>query len=121
MVNVKELRPGTCILYRNKPYKVKRMELVTVGTHCHTKNKVEMEGIIEKDSQVAVFASHENLEEVDIPRKRAQVISKQDNKMQIMDSVSFETFDSASDLELSEGDEVIYVAYNGKIIILEKS
>ena len=63
------------------------------------------------------------MEKLDIQKKHATVIAKNPAGVQIMDPVSFETFDAAVDEslgELSEGDDIIYFSYNNEIKILEK-
>jgi translation elongation factor P/translation initiation factor 5A len=61
---------------------------------------------------------------VDIVKKTAQVISKNTDNVQIMDAVSYETFDAEVDDDLkkllSEGDHVIFINYNNLVKVLEK-
>ena len=58
-----------------------------------------------------------------IARKTGQIISKADNKVQIMDNVSYETLDASAPEELhnelNEGDQVIFVDFKGNIQIIE--
>ena len=53
----------------------------------------------------------------DIKKKTGQVIAKMPDKLQIMDTHSYETFDGSADAELigqaNEGDEVIFVDFEG--------
>ena len=61
---------------------------------------------------------------VEIIKKEGQVVSKTDDKVQIMDNVSYETLDGTAPKELlnelNEGDQVTFIDFNGNIQILEK-
>ncbi len=64
------------------------------------------------------------IEELDIIRKSAQVISKLPDKVQIMDMHSYQTIDADVDEELlnelNEGDEVTFIEVEGNARVLEK-
>jgi len=122
MASMEELKKGDYFLHRGEPYLVRRNEIVTVGTHCHKKNKVDAVALFSGRQELLTEHPGNKAELLDIKRKSAQVISKGGNTMQLMDTISFETFDAEAkqDMELSEGDTVIYVSYLGRTTILEK-
>ena len=124
MRSVKDIKPGDVISYKGKPYKIKSKVNVTVGTHCHTKVRIEMEGLFDKKGEVEAFPTHAQVEEVEVIRKKGQVISKLPAHIQVMDFVSYETFDATAAPELFDavnvGDEVTFLQYEGKNIIVDK-
>jgi translation initiation factor 5A len=124
MAEASELSAGMYILYRDEPLKVVRKEIVTFGTHCHSKLKIMTQGLQGKGEKVLTMAHTDKVEILDITRKGGTVLAKVGNKVQIMDSHSYETVDADADpnilAELNEGDEVTFVSYSGKTIILEK-
>jgi translation elongation factor P/translation initiation factor 5A len=121
MKPVKELQKGDYILHRGEPYRVLNKENVTFGTHTHTKLKVAVEGLFSGGSEILTLMPHSNVEDVDIIRKKGQVIALQ--PLQVMDLVSYETFNATSDEELlqqlHEGNEVTFVEFNGTVKVLE--
>lgn len=119
-----EIKKGQHFEYQNNIWRVTKKEVVAVGTHSHTKIKIyakPMEGGGEKNF---IFAHQDKIEYLEITRKTAQVISKTPDAVQIMDNVSFETFDAKCEKglldEINEGDAVIFVDVKGITQILEK-
>jgi len=123
MASYEDLNKGDYFLHRGEPYLVKRNEIVTVGTHCHKKNKVDIVGLFSGKGELLTEHPGNKVEMLDIKRKVAQVISKSPSTLQLMDTVSFETFDAQAKPEMpfSEGDYVFYVSYEGRSIILERA
>ena len=124
MSTASELERGTYFIYNNEPVKVLRKEVIVVGTHSHSKLKFFIQGLNEKSERSVNFHHTDKVEIVDIVRKLGQIIAKTNNKMQIMDMVSYETLDAnvSADLfnELNEGDQVTFVEVNGNVQIIEK-
>jgi len=124
MTEVKKLGKGSYILHKNEPYIVKLSQTVVTGTHTHTKVKLTIQGLFSRTNDSVVFSPHETVEEVDIVRKKAQILSKQGASSQIMDLVSFETKNAeiGPDLEneIKEGDEITYIEFNNKVKVIEK-
>ncbi|MBN2454397.1 hypothetical protein JXB11_02520 [Candidatus Woesearchaeota archaeon] len=122
MKNVKELQKGEYLLNRGEPYRLVSRENVTCGTHTHTKLKLTVQGLFSGSTEVLTVMPHSNVEDVEIIRKKGQVIAK--SPLQVMDTVSYETFDANASGEvlegLTEGDEVTFVEFNGKVMVLEK-
>src|SRR3989338_2568901 len=100
MASASELEKGKYFLFNDEPVKVTRKEIVTVGTHCHTKLKVFFQGLNSKGEKMQTFSHGDKVEMLDIQRKQAQVVSKSNNKVQIMDTVTFETLDAVTTPEL---------------------
>ncbi len=124
MTTAKELKTGTYIKLNNEIVKVIRKEVVAYGTHSHSKTKLFVQGLLSKGEKSVNMNHHDNVETVDIIRKEGQIISKLNDKVQIMDKISYETVDAEVDKELSdelnEGDNVTFINFEGKVSVLEK-
>lgn len=122
MASASDLDRGKCFLYKGKVVKVDKKELVAYGTHCHSKLKFYVEDVFTGKQESMTMAHQDNVELVDVMKKKATVLSK--NPLQIMDIVSFETKEAEADPELleqiNENDIVIFVDYKGKVRVTEK-
>ncbi|MBW2966431.1 hypothetical protein KY342_04985 [Candidatus Woesearchaeota archaeon] len=123
MTDLKKLKKGNYIIYEGEPCVIKDLKFVVYGTHSHTKAKIELEGLFSGKKIQTSLPLHEQLQETDIIRKCATVISKQKDKIQIMDTVNFETLDANIDSNLSEqaieGDNVTYIQHGNSIKVIE--
>lgn len=124
MTEAKDLKAGDYIKLNNEIVKVIRKEVVAYGTHCHSKNKLFLQGLISKGQKIVNMSHSDKVETVEVIRKEGQVISKMPDKVQIMDNVSYETIDAEVDDELlnvlNEGDTVTFIEMEGKSKVMEK-
>ena len=124
MSTASELERGNYFIYNGEPVRVLRREVIVVGTHSHSKLKFYIQGLNEKSERTVNFHHTDKVEIVDIIRKLGQLIAKANNKIQLMDTVSYETLDANTPPELindlNEGDQVTFVEVNGNVQILEK-
>ena len=124
MANASELKKGIYFLYNGEPVQVKKREIVVVGTHSHSKLKIYYSHITSRGEKSVIYSHKDRVDILDIIKKVGQVISKANNKIQVMDMQSYETFDASIDAELfnqiNENDEIIFIDYNKKYQILEK-
>ena len=124
MANASELKKGSYFIYNGELVKVLRKELVAYGTHSHSKLKLFIQGLNGKGERAVNLHHTDKVEMIDIIRKVGQVIAKTNDKVQIMDSVSYETLDGLApeDLltQLNEGDQVTFIDFKGNIQIIEK-
>ena len=124
MPTATELERGAYFIYNGEPVRVLRKEVVAFGTHSHSKLKIFFQGLNDRAERSANFQHTDKVEIVDIIRKLGQVIAKTNNKIQVMDMVSYETFDANANTDLfsqlNEGDNVTFIDLNGTIQILEK-
>jgi len=124
MTEAKDIKKGAYIRYNNEVLKVVRKEVVACGTHSHSKTKIFVQGLHGGGEKSFNLSHSENVEELPIWRKEAQVISKMPDKVQIMDVQSYETFDAEIGKELletlNEGDSVTFINLEGKNIVLDK-
>ena len=124
MSTASELERGNYIIYNGEPVRVIRKEVIVVGTHSHSKLKFYIQGLREKGEKTVTFQHSDRVEKVEIMRKQGQIISKTNNRVQVMDAISYETLDSTLPPELvddiNEGDKVTFVELNGSVEILDK-
>ncbi|MBS3097563.1 hypothetical protein J4209_02085 [Candidatus Woesearchaeota archaeon] len=124
MTEARELQKGMYINYNNEIFRVIRKELVAYGTHSHSKTKLFIQPLLGKGEKAINLMHHDNVETVDIIRKDGQVISKSGNKVQIMDSHSYETVDADIIPELAdeikEGDNITFINFKNNALVLEK-
>ena len=120
MAEAKDIKTGDWVMFNRQPFKVKRKEIVTAGTHMHSKSKLIMVSLFGGGEKAQVYGHHDKLDTVDIQHKLGQVISVSGNKCQIMDTKSYEVFDALTTEEnpVSEGQSVLFVSYDGKNIIV---
>ena len=119
-----ELERGSYFIYNNEPVRVLRKEVIVVGTHSHSKLKFYIQGLNEKSERSINFHHTDKVEIVDIVRKLGQIISKTNNKIQLMDMVTYETLDANSPAglynDLNENDLVTFIEFRNKVEIIEK-
>lgn len=124
MPTATELERGNYFIHNNEPVRVLRKEVIVVGTHSHSKLKLYIQELNGRGERTVTFHHTDKVEIVEIIRKQGQIISKANNKVQLMDMVTYETLDSAvtSELfnELNENDQITFVNIDGNVQILEK-
>ena len=124
MTEAKELSRGSYILHNGEILRVIKKETVAYGTHSHSKTKLYLQGLTSRGEKSINLMHHDKVEELNIIRKSGQVVSKMTDKIQVMDSHSFETLDAGAEqellAELNEGDQVTFIDHNGAATILEK-
>ena len=123
MIDLKKLKKGSYVVHENEPCIVKDLKFVVTGTHSHTKAKLTLESLFSGKTHILSLPLHEQLQEADIIRKCATVVSKTKTNVQIMDVVHFETFDADISEELleqaTEGDQVTYIQFENATKVLE--
>ena len=123
MVDIKKLKKGNYVIWDGEPCIIRNLEFVVYSTHSHTKAKIELQGLFSGKLISTSLPLHEQLQEADIIRKCATIISKAKGKLQIMDAVSFETIDADVNNELlesaTENDQVTYVQFGNTAKVLE--
>ncbi len=115
----KDVEIGAWIIFNREPYKVKRKETVTAGTHMHSKLKFILQGLFGGEKS-AIYAHNDKVDFAELEMKTGQVISVSGSTCQVMDGRTYEV----EDAEIPEGIEVQpeksaqYVTYNGKTTIV---
>lgn len=124
MALASDLNRGDCFNYNNEIIKVVRKEVITVGTHSHTKLKLFVKNIFTSSEKVLTLAHNDKVDIVEAQMKQGQLISKQDTKAQVMDTHSYETFDAEINDnikdQINEGDNIVFLEVNNRRIIVDK-
>jgi len=122
MSDAGDIQPGAFIMFNREPCRVKRREIVTAGTHMHSKLKFYVQGLFSMQEKVVTFAHKDNVEEAEVEFNAGQLIMITGKTCQIMDTRTYETKDAevSEDIAstLKENDVVSYVTYQGRSIIL---
>lgn len=120
MAEAKDVKAGDWIIFNREPYRVKRKEIVTAGTHMHSKTKLIMQGLFSTGEKSNVYGHHDKLDLAELEFKTGQVISVSGNKCQVMDNRTYEVFDAdlKEDQTVQEGQNLLFANYNGKNILI---
>ena len=123
-MSASDLERGKFFLHKGEVLQVIRKSLVSVGMHSHTKLVFTCCDIYGKRERDITMGHNDRIDMLDIQKKKASVISKSNNVLQIMDPVTYETMDATADTgvmdTLAEGDEVTYIDYNGIKVLGKK-
>jgi translation initiation factor 5A len=122
MVEASSLKRGDFVVQDGAPYLVEKAQAVVVGRHSHTKMKIDLLNMFSGERRSLSAATGEEFEKVEIIRKHGQFISKtEEGRGQVMDMVNFGVLDCEikEGVELNEGDEVTYIDFKGRVMILE--
>jgi translation initiation factor 5A len=123
IISATEAKVGTNIIIDGKPFTVKKMDISKTGKHGHAKVRIEAVGLISKQKKVFVIPGHDKLEVPLVDKRKAQVLSVEE-KVNVMDLESFESFDvycpEEIKAELEENSNVEYWDIEGEKIIKRK-
>lgn len=116
MIEAKKISKGTYIEYEDKPYYVHKAQSMVVSRHSHTRVKLDLISVLDRDKRSITVAPHDKLKDIEIIRRHGQFITHSGKNLgQIMSMDTYETFDAEIPDEIasqiSEGDEVTYVEY----------
>lgn len=92
-INATEAKIGTNLLLEGEPYSIKKIDVSKTGKHGHAKCRIEAVGIINKNKKVFVVPGHEKFDVPNVKKNKAQVLSKADKKVSLMDLETFETIE----------------------------
>lgn len=106
-----ELSEGMYVTVDGEPCRIRKESTSMPGKHGHAKKKLEVEGVFDGKRRTVTYGAHDEVETPDVERNDGQVVSVEGDVVQIMDLDSYETHEvKREDLNLENGDEVIYVA-----------
>lgn len=121
IIDATEVRVGTNIIVDGTPCAVRSIDISKTGKHGHAKCRIEAITIITGQKKIFVVSGHDRLEVPMVDKRKAQVLSKLDGKISLMDSESFETLDVAcpEDVmqEIQEGGNCEYWDVEGEKIV----
>ena len=123
LVEATSLKEGSYAIIEDTPCVIKRVDISKTGKHGASKVRVEAISLIDGKKKIAVMPGHDRLGIPLIEKKKAQVLSISQNKANIMDLETFETFDVLISEEISDikdGDNVEYWNIEGIRIIKRK-
>lgn len=115
MTEIKNCKPGSYIMIDGEACKVLSMTKSKPGKHGAAKVRLDAVGIFDDRKRTLMKPASTSVEVPIIEKKKAQVISVSGNIAQLMDLVTYETFECSIPEEFSdkiksgaEGTEVIY-------------
>ncbi len=115
------LKKGMTIEWEGHPCTIISIETSKPGKHGHAKCRVTCVGLIDDKKRVFVAPGHEKINVPLIEKKSAQVLAIIENKANVMDLETFETFDIEVPEELKEqikeNVQVIYWIMMGRKVI----
>ncbi|MBW2993042.1 hypothetical protein KY317_00535 [Candidatus Woesearchaeota archaeon] len=117
MISIQELEKGDFIIHEGKLCQIKNISLE------QDKYNIELCGVFSKQEHSLAIEPDASLDDSGIMRRCGHVISKKTKSIEIMDSVSYETFEAEIDEalfnEVSGEDKVTYIRFNKNAKILE--
>jgi len=123
LISVSSLKKGSYIIYDGIACRVTSISISRPGKHGHAKSRIDAVGIIGGQKKIFVSPSHDKIDVPMILKKPAQVLSVSGDKVNVMDTETYETFDLdlPKDLKdvIKEGVTVIYWQILGDKIIKE--
>ena len=125
IINATEAKSGANIIIDGMPCTVRSMDVSKTGKHGHSKCRFEAIGMINGQKKVFVLPGHDRVEVPLVEKKRGQVLSKADGKVNLMDLESFETIevpcpDKEVFEELEENSNCEYWNIEGERIVKRK-
>jgi len=87
------MQKGSYIVLEGAACKVVSVDVSKPGKHGHSKIRLAGIGLIDGKKRIIVAPGHDNVEVPIIEKKSAQVLSVKDNKANVMETTSYETFD----------------------------
>jgi translation elongation factor P/translation initiation factor 5A len=121
MVEVGSLKKGDYVLYKDAPFLVSRIKPVVVSRHSHAKTKLEITSMLTGEKKTLTLPDSEKMEKVEIIRKHGQYIARiGEGYGQVMDLKDYSVCDAKipEDLELKEGDEVVFIEFKGRAHVI---
>jgi len=119
--SVISLRKGSYVIIDNQPCVVKSIDISKTGKHGSSKARIEAVGLLDGQKRIVVKPGQENIPIPIIEKRRGQILHADNDKANIMDLETFETFDADIDDELQEqvqdGKQVEYWKIMGKCVV----
>lgn len=106
------LQKGSYVILEGEACKVTDTQTSKPGKHGHAKVRISAVGLLDGKKRIVVMPGHDNVDVPIVDKRTAQVLSIQGNKANVMDSVTYETFDLEIPEELKdkcvEGCQIMY-------------
>lgn len=118
MTEVGKLKEGRFIVIDEEPCRIVGFSISAPGKHGHAKAKVDAIGLFDSQKRTIVRPSSAKIEVPIIERGGAQVLATVANNAQLMDLVTYETFELPIPInlrgEVREGVEIEYIQALGR-------
>ena len=114
------LKPGNYLVYNKEVFMVKSSSTSKAGKHGHAKIRMLIENLFTGNRKTLVTPSDDKFMQPIIDKKVGQVISITSDSIQIMDTVSYETYETAlpeESMKIEQGGYVDIWHVLGKKII----
>lgn len=112
LVSVGTLKKGDTIIIDEAPCKITDTATSRPGKHGHAKVNLTAVGMLDNKKRQIVMPGHDRVEAPIIEKKNAQILSVSGNMANVMDTMTYETFELEIPEELrgqiKEGMEVLY-------------
>lgn len=122
-VVVSSLKKGNTIVFDGKACVIKDIQVGKSGKHGHAKARIEAVSILDDQKIIKVMPGGDKIEVPIIEKKTAQVLSIKEDKANVMDMESYETFDlkipEELKSEIKEGIQVTYWTILGQKVIMD--
>ena len=102
VTNAGSLKPGNYVIFDDAPCVVKNIDLSKTGKHGSMKCRIEVIGLIDNQKRIKIYPSSDKVDVPIVEKKDAQVLSIHENKANVMDIESYETFDILIPEELKD-------------------
>ena len=120
--SMKDLKLGKYVMIDDIPCRVVDIEVSAPGKHGAAKMRVTAMGIFDGNKKTLLKPSDADIQVPIIERKRGQIVTMTGSVAQVMDLVTYETFEMAisDDLKagLESGKEVEYIETMGRKMIM---
>jgi len=124
LITAHDAKPGATILVDGEACIVKTQDISKTGKHGASKCRIEAIGVTDGKKRVIAVPGHERMEVPLVEKRKAQVLSVNENMANVMDLESFETLDIPifEDLlgQLATEDQVEYLVIDERQRIIKR-
>lgn len=122
-VEVGSVREGGYILVDEEPCEVKKVNKSSPGKHGAAKYKIRAEGVFDGQTRNMVKKGGSKMLSPNIEKKVGQVVSISGDIAQIMDMDTYQTEEMKlpEDLDISEGEEIMFWNIEGRYLVKGKN
>ncbi|MBS1263927.1 MAG: Translation initiation factor 5A [Methanonatronarchaeales archaeon] len=119
--DVRSLKEGRYVVIEDEPCRIKKIQISQPGKHGSAKARVSAVGVFDDKKRSFIKSVNDKVEVPIIEREKGQVVSIAGDTVQIMNLSTYQTFDAKrpGDRELSEGEEITYLAAMDRRKILD--
>ena len=125
IVDATQAKVGTNIIVDGEACTVRKVDISKTGKHGHAKCRMEVIGMISGNKKVFVVPGHDRFEVPLVNKMKAQVLSKGDKIVNVMNLENFETLDISCPEQdifdsLVEGENCEYWEIEGAKVVKRK-